>query len=453
MKNIFKILTVFTVLVLFGDASFALNLTKLDKLITKSNLNDVSTVAVSVRNADNGTDIYSYNQNKLLHPASVLKIFTAYSSLEELGYDYNFKTEFYKDNGNNLYIKLGADPLLTTAQLKKAFAKLKTDGNTSFKNLYFDDSILDKKEFAKGWMWDDDINPSTPKVSAYNLDGNVININLTKGTSEVNASLKPDYATSVRTNIGINNNADYLDVERYNWLSPEIIEITGSIKNSVSVKVPVSSMRRYFIYNTNKILNENKITVSGTSYASKIVPDEAKLIGEISNPVTGVLTDILQNSSNLPAETIFKLSAAKKYNSTGNDLAAAVVFNDFYEKLGLKTDKVIIKDGCGVSRNNLFTADWITSALNKIYKLNNFETFKNNMAQPGDGTLASRLYDLRGNAWLKTGSLSNISTIAGYVHSLDGHTYAVAVLIQNFKEKQQDIKSFEDEIITTVYNK
>ena len=448
MKNIFKIIAIFIIIMLSTTNSYAFSINKLDKLIKKSNINETSTIAISIKNVNSDFDIYSYNKNKLLHPASTLKIFTAYSSLEELGYDYQFKTQLYKDKKNNLYIKLGADPLLTTAQLKQAFQKLKADGFSTFNNLYFDDSILDKKEFAQGWMWDDDINPYTPKVSSYNLDSNVLNITI----SSNDITLKPNYTTSIRSNIKSGEKFDFINIERYNWLNPELIEITGSIKDSRTIKIPISSMRRYFIYNIGKILEENKIEITGTLYASKIVPDGAELIGEITNPISNTLAEILHNSNNLMAETIFKLAAVKKYNATGSDELGAILFNDYFEKLGQKNDTIIIKDGCGVSRKNLITADWITSALNKIYKSENFEKFKDNMAQPGDGTLSSRLYELRGNAWLKTGSLSNISAIAGFIHSMDGNTYSIAILIQNFNLDHKDIKNFEDNIIAIIYN-
>ena len=81
------------------------------------------------------------------------------------------------------------------------------------------------------------------------------------------------------------------------------------------------------------------------------------------------------------------------------------------------------------------------------------DLFKENMAQAGDGTLASRLYDLRGNAWLKTGSLSNISAISGYVNSLDGHKYALTIFVQNFKDSSKEVKNFEDELITLIYSR
>ena len=75
------------------------------------------------------------------------------------------------------------------------------------------------------------------------------------------------------------------------------------------------------------------------------------------------------------------------------------------------------------------------------------------MAQPGDGTLSNRLLDLRGEAWLKTGSLSNISAISGFVNSQDGNTYAISMITQNFTEEQQKVKEFEDKIINLIYSK
>ena len=124
MKKLFKILTVFIILAVQASACFAVETGKIDKLIKKSGLNDMSIVAVSIKNTENNNVVYELNSKRLLHPASTIKLFTQYSALETLGYDYFFKTGFYKDSQNNLYIKLGADPLLTTSQLKEAMQVL-----------------------------------------------------------------------------------------------------------------------------------------------------------------------------------------------------------------------------------------------------------------------------------------------------------------------------------------
>ena len=453
MKLIYKLFIFLTVIIISVNTSFAFTNQKIDKLIEKSDLSKTSTIAISVRNVSTGNVVYEKDAKKLLHPASTIKIPASYFAINTLGYDYFFKTGFYKYN-KDLYIKLGADPLLTFGQLKSAFSQLKSQGLDNFENLYIDDSIIDKKEFSQGWMWDDDVNPYTPKVSAYNLDGNSIKLNMTtKDDGTVKTSLNSKYPMSIYAYIKKDANGEFLDVNRYNWNNPELVEIYGKVNNTQSVKVPISSMRRYFIYNIDKILDEKRITVKSSLYASKIIPQNADLIYEISNPIEPVISEILQNSNNLMAETIYKLAGGMDYNSTGTDENAFMAMAKFYQKDNVDFNSVVLKDGCGVSRNNLVSVDWMSNILIKIYKDKNFEKFKEYMAQPGDGTLSSRLFDLRGDAWLKTGSLSNISALAGYIKSKDGNLYAITIYTQNFKLNQKEVKKFEDEIVTLIYNR
>ncbi len=454
MKNLFKILTLIMVFMFTVNSSFAFSLGKLDKYIKKSELNENAIVAISVKNLKDGSIVYEQNAKTLLHPASTLKIFTAYSSMHLLGSDYTFKTQLLKDDENNLYIKLGADPLLTSSQLNQAFHKLKEDGNTKFNNIYFDDSILDKKEFATGWMWDDDINPYTPKVSSYNLDGNILKVDMLKmDNGNILTELKSNYPMSVISNIDINNKKDYIEMNRYNWTNPEVVEIYASVVEPKSLNVPISSMRRYFIHNIENAIDANSIKVSGSLYSSKLAPENTQVLAEITNPIAPVFPLILQNSNNLMSETIFKLAGSKKYNATGTSFHAVNAFNEFYKKNGISTDKILVKDGSGVSRNNLVSVGWITDSLVKLNKEKDFEKFKEKMAQPGDGTLSNRLFDLRGDAFLKTGSLSNVSAISGFVKSQDGNDYAVAIIVQNFMEEQTKVKKFEDDIIKLIYSK
>ncbi len=454
MKKIINVCSFLIIAVITMNSCFAISTGKIEKMIKESKLDETSTVSLSIKNADTDNVVYEYNSKKLIHPASVLKLITTYPAIDALGRDYMFRTQLYKDNQNNLYIKLGADPLLTSSQLHHAFSTLKEKGLKTFNNIYIDDSVMDKKEFAQGWMWDDDINAYTPKVSAYNLDGNVIDANTEKNSDgSVRVDLKPHYSMSVVSDIKSGAKKTSLEINRYNWNNPELVEIKGDIIAPFSFKLPISSMRRYFIYNLDKCLDDNGIIISGTMYASKLVPSDAELITEVLNPLNSTIGNILQNSNNLMSETIYKLAGGYKYSSTGSDELGFKMLKDFYKKEGLNLDNMIIADGCGVSRNNLLSSDWITSALNKLYRMKDFDKYKEFMAQPGEGTLSKRLYDLRGSVWLKTGSLSNISAIAGYIESKDGNTYSAVIVIQNFTNPQTDIKMFEDELIKLIYNR
>lgn len=451
MKKIIGIFTLFVIISAFSNSCFAIQTGKIDRLINSSKLDETSTISVSIKNAETGRTIYERNAKKLLHPASTLKIPTAYFAINTLGYDYFFKTKFYVD-GKNLYIKLGADPSLTTDQLKAAFRALKEENLSSFDNLYIDDSIIDKKEFAQGWMWDDDVNPYTPKVSAYNLDNNIIKVNVsTASDGSIITKSASKYPMSVFSYIKKSTKSEYYDIARYNWNNPELVEIYGNTSKPKPIYVPISSMRRYFIFNVDRIIDDEKISIKSTSYSSKLVPSSAKEIYTISNPLKPLIYRVLQNSNNLITETIYKLAGANIYQSTGTNEAARAAMIAFYKNVDF--DSVIIKDGCGVSRNDLVSADWMTDILNKIYNDKSFDKFKEYMAQPGDGTLSERLYDLRGEAWLKTGSLSNVSAISGFVKSQDGNTYAFTIYTQNFIDNPKDIKKFEDEIVTLIYNR
>lgn len=454
MKNTIKILTLAIAFMMSINSSLALSTVKLEKYLQKTPLKETSTIAISIKNVKDNTIVYELNSKKLLHPASTLKIFTTYAALDTLGNEYRFRTQFFKDKENNLFIKLGADPLLTSIELKQALKTIKELGHSTFNNLYIDDSIIDKKEFAQGWMWDDDTNPYTPKVSAYNIDKNVIKVNITKTiNSDIELEAKTTYPTSILNNLKYSQNTESFDVNRYNWNNPEVVEVEGFVNNTTSFEIPISSLRRYFIHQLAKNIEDLKYIITGTSYASKLLPQDAEMLTEITHPITDVIPQILQNSNNLMAESIFKLAAAQKYVATGTSNLAEELFNDFYNSKGIETKDIIIKDGSGVSRKNLLSTDWATTTLNTLYNQKGFENYKSQMAQPGDGTLSNRLFDLRGDIWLKTGALSNVSTIAGYVNSLDGNIYSVAIYTQNFAQCQKDIKAFENEIINLIYNK
>ena len=62
---------------------------------------------------------------------------------------------------------------------------------------------------------------------------------------------------------------------------------------------------------------------------------------------------------------IFKSAGGHYTKGQGSTQKAVDMFNNYYSDI--KSDKPIIVDACGISRNDLITADWATSALSKIY--------------------------------------------------------------------------------------
>lgn len=416
-----------------------------------SELDKTSVIAISVKDAQTGSVEYEYNPKKLLHTASTLKLFTTAAAMETLGDDYNFTTAIYKHN-NDLYIKLGADPLLTTEGLKTLIKDLRSEGQRDFNNVYFDDSIFDRQEWGTGWMWDNDTNPLMPKFSSYNLDNNTLRVNVTESANG-DVKLKPTskYPMSVVNFLSFGAQSQYSAV-RYDWISPEVVELIGTVQGKPAIDIPLSSMRRYFIFVLNDLFSTYNIKFKNQSYASKLLPSGAQKIAEITTSAEDIYPSILQDSNNKNSETLFKAAASKKYTATGTSALEERLFREYWEGKKVSTKGIHIADASGASRNDLFSVDWMTEALVKIY--NNkalYQKLKDNMAQPGDGTLSSRLYSLRGSVWLKTGTLAGVSGLTGFVTDSKGKTHVVAILIQNFITDANSVKSFEDEVIKAVY--
>lgn len=126
------------------------------------------------------------------------------------------------------------------------------------------------------------------------------------------------------------------------------------------------------------------------------------------------------------------------------------MFNKYFSDVK-SSDKPFIVDGCGISRNDLLTADWATAALNKIYKQKDSDNFINFMAKPMEGTLSDRLLNISLKVRAKTGTASGISSIAGYIETKSKKKYSYAIFIQNHNIPTVDVKKFEDSLINEIY--
>lgn len=440
-------LTFIAVLVMSANTAFCANL---DSIIKKSNLDKTSTIAVSIKDAKTGKTIYEYNENKLMNPASVQKIFTMKAAYDELKPEYTFDTKVFADNNNNMYIKLSADPSLTTEDLKKLLKETKEIYRKPFNDIVIDPSVIDDKQWGTGWMWDDDTNELLPKYSPYTINQNKINITITpskNGLSEIKN--KSDYHMMF-VNLLKNGTSNNITFERKPWASSDMTYVTGTIHSQISRQMPVNSPQSYFTTELKK-----SISAAGIKYSGQIkiapVPGSAKLIAKhSSDTLENLVAYTLKNSNNLYSELIFKAAAAHQTKQQGTTQKAVDMLKKYYADIKT-TEKLIIVDACGISRNDLITADWATDALNKIYKDKDFDKFAILLPKPMEGTLRDRLINISLRLRAKTGTASGISSISGYIDTKNNKKYSFAIFIQNHNEPVENVKNFEDEIINEIY--
>ena len=446
-----KLLTILGLLAVLIDGSVAFAANGIDKVISKSTVKR-GTISVSVKNLSTGEVVYDLNSDKLVPPASTQKLVTLAAALDTLGTDYAFKTSLYKNVNNELYLKLGADPFLTSKNLDTLMAEAKKKKIVEPKNIYIDDYILDSVEWGEGWQWDDELNPLMTKFGSYNLDGNLLSIVVMPTASDAPAKIYPKkFYPLTFMNMVTTGSANNIEVEKTAVSLPDMLTVKGTVSKPETFEIPVNNLKRYFRLRLEETVNNNKLEYYG-NYMQKKTPDkDVYLVYEISHPMQMAVDAVLERSNNLVTETVFKLAGGKFVNNTGSTDAALKMFQAYCEKLNLDTNDIKLVDGSGVSKNNLMSADFMTDFLLAISKHEQFINYKNAMATPGEGTLKDRMLYFNGNLRAKTGTLSDISSIAGYITSQSGNNYAFDIMINDAKTSNADKKMLEEYIIRAIY--
>lgn len=424
------------------------------KTINSLNINK-SAVSVSVKDIESGNTVYSLNDKTPMTPASTLKIVTSSAAVDTLGYDYQFSTKLYKSTNNDLYIKLGADPFLSSYDLGQLIEEAKAKNIESPKHIYIDDTVFDNIEWGEGWQWDDDLNPLMPKFSAYNLDGNLLRIEITPNSNNTppTIAVKPFYPITFMNliNTDLTSSSNSVSLIRNNSIAPNIMEANGIVSKTEVIKIPVNNLKMYFTLRLEEAIRDKKYDYYKSISSSALPKTNVYLVADVNHDMEQALSSVLKNSNNLVAETMFKLGGSLWANSQGNIGNSLGMLNEYFRKLNINSDDIKIVDGSGVSKNNLMTADFMSSFLVLKSKDENFETFKENLPTPGEGTLKTRMLYFKDNLRAKTGTLSDTSAIAGYMKSRKGKVYAFDIMINDAKTSSSDKKNIEEQILRQIY--
>ena len=443
--QLIKLMTMSAIATALSINSCSASLTAdVNKSINNSNVRR-GCISVSIKSIENSKIDYKLHDNTPIPPASIQKIVTTIPAIEVLGEDYKFQTKLYKDKSNNYLIKLGADPYLTSDNLKDLTKGMPSEVN----QIMIDDSIIDSVEWGEGWQWDDALNPLMPKFSAYNIDNNLLTIILeaTSNGAPANIYFKHEYPTTIINGLITNKNINKFKIEEINDEITDAIGITGTIAKTQNLSIPINNPKKYFKLRLIDALLDNEVSNSGVYY-SKRLDDTYTLVNTISHNLDNAKIDILKNSNNYVSETVFKLAGGKYKVGISSIDSAKQMFEEYCNRNNLDFSQVNIVDASGVSKNNLMVANFMSQFL-----LKNKDTLPSLLPTSSEGTLSNRLLYLKNNLRAKTGTLSNISSIAGYITSKSSNKYVFCIMINDSKSDSKDKKLLEDNIIKTIYLK
>ena len=440
---------ILTVLITMLTMSAA-NANSINKAIFDSNVNK-SAISICIKNVSTGKTIYSLNSKKPMNPASTLKAVTYAASLNELGKDYEFTTSLYKNTNNELILKLGADPFLQAKNLRLLMNTAVQKNILEPKNFIIDDSIIDKTEWGEGWQWDDDLNPLMPKFSAYNLDKNLLTVLISPTTegAPAEAKLTTFYPVTFMNGVTSSANGDNIvKLSRNNSISPDVLKLEGTVSKQVEKTFPVNYPKRYFMMRLDDAVHGAKIDFYNEYKFEKLPAQNVYLVDKITNSITKATDEILKNSNNMIAETVFKIAGGHYAKATGSAENGVEMLKAYCDKIGVNHEDIRIVDGSGVSKNNLVTAEFMTNFLVKQYATDN--NFKDMLTVAGEGTLRNRMLYFKDKLNAKTGTLSDVSAITGYIKTQKGNLLAFDIMINDPKSKPSEKKMLEEYILRAI---
>ncbi len=437
---------------------------KLDTLIQTAPFLRTSEVGLVVYDLTERRELYSYQADKLYRPASVEKVITTVTALSVLGTDYQFKTRLAYTgeikNGvleGDLYVTGGFDPEFMEQDLKVLSKAVSDAGIKSLRGkLIGDVSMMDSIYWGTGWAWDDTPQPFQPYLSPLMLNRGCVNITVTpsaKGdTGIVEIIPESDFYEIENRSVSSQPSAGKLCIGR-NWLeNGNVIRVSGNVSAPKGIQINVFDPKSFFMETFCYRLLQEGIAVSRDSIAYSQAPEDTTGIYTCGRPIKLVMKRALKESDNLCAEAMFSslgLKNGKKISHLGFKDSQCVINRFMEHAIGLSPENYKIVDGSGISLYNYVSPNLILAYLNyAYYHPEIFSMFYDGLPVAGiDGTLSYRMG--RGktfrNVRAKTGTVTGVCSLAGYVTANNGHKLSFVIINQNVL-KPRLARMFQDEV-------
>ena len=430
---------------------------------------------VLVRSMDRGETLYARDSEALLTPASNTKLFTTAAALDGLGADYRFKTEVYRSGSlaggvlaGDVIIKGFGDPTLATEDSLRvqegptveAIARdLKKRGiRRILGDIVVDAGAFSGEVYGAGWAWDDESGYYQPQIKALSINRGTVRFDYLPGEKpgdSIRLQLTPetDYVEVINEAVtGPENSKNTLRLERDRGTNR--IRITGSLPLNFSgdyTRVPVENPHLYAGQVLKERLEEEGIAFApGSRVREGQKPAGAKRLATYkSPPLSEVVHYMNKASDNYYAEMILRTLGLEK---TGKGTAESGIEGVMkYAKRSGMDRHFNLKDGSGLTRYNRVSVEQIVKLLSSVAEQPIEEPFVQSLPVAGvDGTLSSRMRDTAaaGNLRGKTGSLTRVSALSGYLRTRDGERIVYAILLNGHSEGS--LKSLEDRIGTAL---
>ncbi|WP_213877754.1 D-alanyl-D-alanine carboxypeptidase/D-alanyl-D-alanine-endopeptidase [Pseudomonas sp. dw_358] len=411
-----------------------------------------------------------FNADVSVNPASTMKLVTTFSSLELLGPNYQWKTEFYTDGTlsdgilhGNLYLKGGGDPKLNMEKLWLLLRDLRANGVTQVTG----DLVLDRSYFVLPVLPEfnddggDDNAPFLVRPDSLMINLKALRFVARNDSGKVLVAVEPPIAT-----IHVDNQVKPLaskdcsgDVHYNPVTQPDgsvSVVVSGELGEGCSSQTYLSLLDHpaYAAGAVRAIWSELGGSIEGADRLAT-VPADARLLARAFSPdLAEIIRDINKYSNNTMAQQLF-LSLGEKFRTdvdTDDAKAAQRVIRQWMAQKGISSSHLVLENGSGLSRGERVSAREMAGLLQAAWKSPYQAEFMSSLPIVGtDGTMRKRLKNtaMAGEGHVKTGTLNTVRAIAGFSRDSNGNTWAVVAILND--PKPWGASSVLDQVLMSLY--
>lgn len=324
--------------------------------------------------------------------------------------------------------------------------------------IYIDASDYNNIPYPPGWIWDDLSYGFAAPLNTIILNQNkfVLRLQPAGKVSALPKIISPlpkgiaDFENHIRTT---NHKVPhcpitiYSDDQNHYRLSGCINQKWGRQRRTLAIR----NVMKFTKYSINQALQSNYIRYTGSIGEHSAPKHKHLLVEHKSKPLSKIVRQMLKDSDNLTTDTVFKKLGQQYYKTQGNwQNSISAVENILELPANINFNKNKLNDGAGLSRYDLITPNQL---LKLLYYANHNPTIKmaffNALPIAGkDGTLVDRMLDQAKTQRIhaKTGGMTGVTSLAGYIESHHHGELAFVVMINNYVGPEKPYLKFEDKI-------
>jgi D-alanyl-D-alanine carboxypeptidase/D-alanyl-D-alanine-endopeptidase (penicillin-binding protein 4) len=437
---------------------------------------------VLIKSLKTGEIWYERNSQKMFMPASNEKVITGAAALETLGPDFTFETYLnyegtikdsilegnlvvYGNGDPTLYTRLDKDPL---SLFKSWAAKLSSMGIKQINgNIIGDDNAFEDYPYGYGWTYDDFDAYYSAEINSLQLNENSIDLKINPpSTKDGKITVEPNLPSSYyqivdNTTVG---DTGHTRISVNRAFGKNAITINGYVKAGTKPFEETPSLYNPTLFYATALreeLERDGIKVTGEPKDCddiqnwKTTVHNLTLIDKHDSPLfKDILAGLMKPSQNLYAETFVRVLGWKK-TGIGSFKEGKKVVEDVLKGFGVKPGTYAYMDGSGLSRYNYTSPEILVMVLEGMRKSNDWDVWYKDLPIAGvDGTLKNRMKGTpaENNVHAKTGTISNVRGLSGYVTTADGEEVVFSFLVNGHLRSSADTEYITDSVLEMISN-